>query len=310
MSEKKKFNIEDEIDLSKLFSSFLKNKFLILSITSFFSISSIIYSLSMPNQYQASMVIAPISNDSGSIASSIGSSGLGGLASIAGVNLSNDGVSEAKIAIQVMQSWGFIEEFIEKNNIAKYLVASDSWDITNNSMIIDNKIYDVKNDKWLITEPTSWELYKSFSDRLSVQEDLKSGMTTVSFKYFSPTIAKQWVELLVRDINDFMKKRELNKVDKSISYLQEQINNTSIKDMENVFYQIIAEQTKTKMLAEATPEYVFVTISKAMVPEEKSEPTRSIIVIIATIIGFIFSLLISLIKYHKDGFSLQPDKDN
>ena len=306
MSSEKNFSLDEEVDLRKMLDAFLKNMILIVLVTSSFAMISIFYALSIPNQYQSSVVVAPINND-GSSLSSLGSSSIGGLASLAGINLSSEGVSESQIALRIMQSWSFIEVFIQKNNLSKYLIAAEGWDDQNDRMLFNPDVYDSKNEKWLINKPSSWSLYKSFIGRLSVQEDQKTGMTTITFKYYSPRVSKEIVELFIEDINQYMRSRKLEKVDKSIRYLQRQIDNSPIKEMANVFYQIIAEETKAKMLAEATPEYAFVTISRAMIPYERSEPTRSIIVIIWTIIGFTISLLAGLIKYHLDGFSLKPD---
>ena len=40
--------------------------------------------------------------------------------------------------------------------------------------------------------------------------------------------------------------------------------------MREVFYTIIEEQTKNQMVAEASPDYAFVTGDPSMVPEEKN----------------------------------------
>ena len=64
-----------------------------------------------------------------------------------------------------------------------------------------------------------------------------------------------------------MRARKLEQVNRNIEYLAVQIEKTAIADMREVFYQLIEEQTKSKMLAEASPEYAFVTVSKAMVPK-------------------------------------------
>ena len=52
------------------------------------------------------------------------------------------------------------------------------------------------------------------------------------------------------------------------------------------------------MLAEASPEFAFITVSKAMIAEEKTSPRRKIVVIGATIIGFIASCFIILFLHH------------
>jgi uncharacterized protein involved in exopolysaccharide biosynthesis len=67
--------------------------------------------------------------------------------------------------------------------------------------------------------------------------------------------------------------------------------------MQTVFYQLIEEQTKTIMLAEVSPEYVFQTIDPANFPDEKTKPNRPLIVILGTFFGVMLSLLIVLIRY-------------
>ena len=50
------------------------------------------------------------------------------------------------------------------------------------------------------------------------------------------------------------------------------------------------------MLAEASPEFMFVTVSRAMVPEVKSKPLRSVIVLSITGIGILLACLFVLIR--------------
>ena len=59
---------------------------------------------------------------------------------------------------------------------------------------------------------------------------------------------------------------------------------------------IIEEQIKEKMLAEATPDYAFKVINEAMVPVNRSKPIRSLILFVATFLGFLTSILIVLIR--------------
>ena len=84
--------------------------------------------------------------------------------------------------------------------------------------------------------------------------------------------AKQWLDMYVAAINSHMQERQVKRVTNNINYLQAQIEQSSIAKMRDVFYNIIEEQMKNKMLAEASPDYVFVTVSPSMVPEVKSQP--------------------------------------
>ncbi len=101
----------------------------------------------------------------------------------------------------------------------------------------------------------------------------------------------------------YVQKQDREEAIKSINYLKEKINETNITDMQSVFYQLIEEQTKTLMLAEASDEYIFKTISPAKVSEEKAKPKRALIVILGFLLGFLLggmlAVLIVLFRYFK-----------
>ena len=117
-------------------------------------------------------------------------------------------------------------------------------------------------------------------------------------EYYSPYLAKQWLDLYVAAINAHMQQREMAKVTRNIEYLQIQIKKTSIAEMQEVFYTIIEEQIKSKMLAEASPEFAFDSVSPSMVPEVKSQPKRSLICILGTLLGGMLSVLVVLVMHY------------
>ena len=80
--------------------------------------------------------------------------------------------------------------------------------------------------------------------------------------------------------------------------MQEQLKRTSIAEMQEVFYSIIEEQIKNKMLAEASPDYAFVAVNASMLPEEKSQPKRAIICIGITLFGGILSVFLVLLMHY------------
>ena len=294
---------DDEIDLRELFGVLWAGKIKIVAITAVFAVASVIYALSVPNQYKATALLAPAQSDGGGLSGALGQ--LGGLASLAGVSLGGGESGEAQIAQEIMKSWSYIEGFIADNNIAVEVYAAEGWSKGSNTLQINNDAYDVETNEWLVEDesgaiaaPSSWQLFKSFSERLSVSEDKKSGLVSVSIEYYSPQIAKQWVDMYIESINRFMQQRQIDKVTRNINYLQEQIEKTAIAEMQEVFYTIIEEQTKNKMLAEASPDYVFVAVGPSMVPELKSQPKRALICILGTLLGGMLSVLMVLIMHY------------
>ena len=295
---------DDEIDLKELFLVLWAGKFLIAAITAVFAISSVLYALSIPNQYKATALLAPAQSDGGGLSSALGQ--LGGLASLAGVSIGEGTSSESQIAQEVMKSWSFVENFIAYNKLEVAVYAVDGWSKTSGELQIDDDIYDFDKQIWLLEDnetgelrpPSSWELFERFSEMLSVSADKQTGLVSVSIEYYSPQIAKEWLDLYIVAINKHMQERQVAKVSRNINYLEVQIAKTPIAEMREVFYTIIEEQTKNKMVAEASPDYAFVAVSPSMVPEEKSKPSRALICILATLFGGMTGLVFVLIRHY------------
>lgn len=300
----------DQINLRELFRVLWRGKKLIVGFSVSFAIMFLVVAWVVPDKYISSSILAPANPQASGLPRAL--SRFGGLASLAGFSTGGD-QEESRVAVEIIESWGFIESFIERNNLQVQIYAASGWNKETNTLIIDDDIYDAEHQKWLIEgdsgqlrEPTSWELYKRFSEMLTLSSDSESGMTKLSIEYYSPYIAKQLVDLVYQDINSYMQQRKLSRVNSNIEYLQAQVEKTSIADMEQVFYVIIEEQIKSKMLAEATPEHTFVVVSQSMVPEEKSGTRKLFLLIAGALLGFALSILLILIRHAWSGSSKPP----
>ncbi|MFW2347688.1 MAG: Wzz/FepE/Etk N-terminal domain-containing protein [Wenyingzhuangia sp.] len=105
------FQEEDTIDLIAILSNIWKCKKLILKTMLVFGLIGLLVALSTPNQYTASSMFTP--NASGQ--SSTGSSGLKGLASLAGINLG--GMSQAGQEVSPMLYGKIVESAIFKQKL-------------------------------------------------------------------------------------------------------------------------------------------------------------------------------------------------
>lgn len=294
---------EDEIDLRELFGILWKGKWWVIGITALFAVASVFYALSLPNEYKATAIVAPASESGGGGLSKMAGQ-LGGLASLAGVNLGSAETTDAVIAIEIMKTWGFQDEFIKKHKLQVAIFAAKGWNQAKNELIIDEELYDVTQKEWIrevprgkTVEPTSWELHQKFKLGFSIKQDKDSGLVRIAFKHYSPDYAQKITKWLVEDVNILLKARAQNEATKNIDYLEGQIKRTSLSDMQNIFYSLIEEQTKNKMLADVSDEYVFKFLSAPLVPEEKAGPKRALLVVISLILGFILSLIFIVVRY-------------
>ena len=301
---------DDEIDLRELFAVIWQGKWLIIAITALFAVASVIYAINQPNIYKSEALLAPAEQEGGGGLSALAGQ-FGGLASLAGVNLGGGSSNKAQLAIEVLKARQFTSDFSQKHSILADLMAAKSWDMQTNTVIYDSEIFDAENNKWVREvkapfkpEPSMQEAYKEFSKILSASTDKESGMVKISIEHVSPSVAKQWVEWLIQDINATMKQRDVQEAIKSTDFLTQQLEQTKIADIRAVLYKLVEEQTKTIMFAKVRDEYVFKTIDAALVPEEKFKPKRALICVLGVLLGGMLSVMIVLIRHY-----IAKDKD-
>ncbi|WP_158116967.1 Wzz/FepE/Etk N-terminal domain-containing protein [Vibrio cincinnatiensis] len=295
---------DDEIDLRELFKALWQGKWIIIAVTFVFAVGSVLFALSQPNIYKADTLLAPAeSSGSGGLAKMAGQ--LGGLATLAGVNLGSGESSQTELAAQVMKSRQFIQHFIEKYELLVPLMAGKEWDLSSNQLIINNELYDEQTRTWLRepqglrgAKPTAQEAHEMFvKNILTVSSDKTSGLYTVSVSHYSPYIAQQWATWLVAEINQVMRERTIAETTQNLNYLQEQLQKTSVADMQATFYKLIEEQTKSLMLAEVQDEFIFKVVDPAVVPELKNKPRRALICVLGTLLGGMLGVAVVLVRF-------------
>ncbi len=261
--------IDGEIDLYDLFLVIMNGKWLIITVTFVLSLLSVVYAIYQPNIYRSEALLAPAEQQQSNGLSALAGQ-FGGLASLAGVNLGDSGSNNTDLALAILKSRKFISEFIEKHSIMPDLMAIESWNSIDNTVIYDKNIYDEVDQKWVRKvefpfkpKPSTQEAYKEFIKIVSATKDPDSGMIIIAVEHFSPFIAQQWVNWLIEDINLTMKKRDVIEATKSTEFLMAQIEKTNVADIRVVLYKLVEEQAKTIMFANVRDEYVFKTIESS-----------------------------------------------
>jgi hypothetical protein len=133
---------DDEISLIDLFAVLWRYKVMIIVVTLIAMIGVVVYSVIslklppeksfLPNKYtaQAQMLINNDSSSSGGLSSMLNASGLGGLANLAGINVSGGSSSNSSLAGYLVHSNSVLDEvvknfnLVERYNIEEYVVSS------------------------------------------------------------------------------------------------------------------------------------------------------------------------------------------
>jgi len=303
-NQQERYQADDEIDLLELWNILWQGKWIIIAITVVFAIGSVIYALSLPDIYRTEVLLSPVDEGrSGGNAAMLGQ--LGGLASLAGIDIGgSSGTSQKVRAIATLQSRAFIAQFFENHDLVVPFMASRPAG-SSGVVEIDPELYDESSQQWVREvdpprqpRPSNLEIYEAFSEILTVNDNAQTGLVTVSLEWYDPAQIKEWLDLLISDLNTHMRRQDVAEARRAINYLEEQLGRTQLVEMRNVFYNLIEQQMQTIMLADAREGYVFQIIDPPVVAEDKSAPNRPLICIFITILGLILSIAFVLIKQY------------
>lgn len=294
---------EDNIDFRELFERIWQGKIWILGAGGVAGIVAVIIALNLPNIYTAQVVLSPVADTKQSSLSGLAGS-LGGLASLAGVDInSSSGVNMAVLGMETLKSRVFLINFISRHEMLVPLLGAKGWDENTQNWIIDPDLYDAEADRWVremdsnkSVKPTDLEAFKVFSEDISISQDKKTQILSLTVQSKSPLFAKIWAEKLVHDLNDYLREKDVEQARRSINYLRKQLEVTSLAQMQAILYQLIEEQTKTVMLASVRDGYAFRIIDPPVIPEEKSKPKRSMIVLFSVIASMAVAAFFMLVK--------------
>ena len=296
---------DDEVDLFDVAKDLWKDKWLISAAAGIAALASVLVALWLPNVYQATMLLKPQSDEGGV-------SGLarqyGSLASLAGIALpSGDGQSKTQLALEVLKSKKFAYEFATRHGLLPALFAAKRWDWETETLELDPSAFDTAEGRWLrkvnpprTATPSAEEVHQLWSEILTISEDKKSSFVTLSLKHQSPLHAKQWLDLLVIDVNETLRAQDLAESERAVAYLEKQLKQSNVAEIRELLASLLRSHMESRMMATVEPNYVFSVIDPPTVPEIKSEPKRALICILGTLLGGILGAAFSILRraYH------------
>lgn len=294
-----------EIDIQEIFSILIQGKKIISSITLFLLVIGIIYSLVLPNLYKSSALLAPVDNNQSPISAAMGE--YGGLAALAGISLPNSNKdSNSAKAIEMMGSLNFFENNLMPKIFLPNLMAISSWNNETNKIFYDESIFNENSNTWVRSYsypkqliPSSQESFERFKKKhFTITEDVSTGFITLSVKHQSPNIAKKWLETVVEEINTFYRQKDKSKSEETIVYLNEQMLKTSLREIKEVIAELLQGEIQKLALIEVNEDYVFEYIYPPAAMEEKSEPSRALIITLFAFLGFVIGVIFILIRHY------------
>jgi len=296
MSEQQKIIKDDEIDLSLLFRIIWQSKKLIILVGAFSAIVGIIYSLSLPNIFMSVAKLGPTESYQNS-GSQLNSSGLGGLAALAGINISSTSstITKVQIAIETANSKDFYKYHAKKRNLLPTLLFVEGFDSTTKEILYDDINYKASTNEWPNGQPSIDSGYEIFHTNFLISQDRRTGVISMSMKSYYPELSKIMLDNAIYDLNEYLKEKDSKEAEAAFSYLTNQIALAGSPDMKRGLVSLALQKSSILMLSEIAEQYALSYIDSADIPIKKASPRRSVIVMLFGVLGGILGILISVL---------------
>ncbi|HAW57544.1 MAG TPA: hypothetical protein DCX03_00790 [Bacteroidales bacterium] len=272
--------VNDEIDLREIFKVIWKRKFWIIGFVAVVCAVTVVIVMKMDNIYESRAILRPSQNNTSQM-SSIASS-LGGLASLAGINIGSTGnVSQYNSMSAIVQDDDFIYVFVTKNKFEP--------------RIIDKFEKLSSTDEY--KENKKFFIVKSFKDSLNFTEDSKTGLLSLSFQNKDREFAKKVVDALLFDASAKYQMIEMRNLQERIDKYKNEIEKTSDITLKNKLAEVVAGLIQSKVLSQAQEYYGFDVIVNPGIPDamDKVKPKRAIICIAAFFLSLFVSVFVALV---------------
>ena len=300
----KEQNKEYIFDITELLSYFLKNKIKIFSLSLVFACLGLAYSFTLTEKYKSTTLLKVESSQDttslsliNSVASNFGGFGLG---NIAGES------SKADYAMAYILSNDFLAIFIENENFKENIVGANSFDKKSKQLSYDPKIFSKEESKFLeqyLNEEYLFDKIKtSINKNLEVSKDNKTQFIKISYSHVSPIFAKEFLDALIKDVNELNRIKELNRSNEAVNYLVDLRTKTNNKEINDSISKLTESELKKQMIANISEYFLIEPIDNPSKPFKKSFPRKLLITSVFLFLGLLISILFYSVKFFREDY--------
>jgi uncharacterized protein involved in exopolysaccharide biosynthesis len=301
---------EDEIDLKELFTTIWKNKGKILLFTFIITFLTIIYTLTMPNEYTSTTVLEPQGQSK-----SMDLGGLSSLASLAGVNIGSEKMTPYDSLNIILKNYTFQKMVVNKYNLTQLLSTQN---MKKNFVFAFgyNGFYNLfhsKNKANKADKPSlEFNTVKKLEKIISLNSDKKSGALTMSVKLPDRFLAKKLLNIYLTEATNYLRTIDMKNIKEKINYYANELSTANSIQLKTQISQYMAALMQKEVFANANPYYIVKQITKPEVAyiKDKSGPKRALVVIVAFITSIILAIFgVFFIEFLKNSRAENQDKN-
>lgn len=251
-----------------------------------FIAGSIVLAFTLTPMYRSEIVVLPADSSNGT--GDLGQ--LGGLASLAGINIGGGG-KKSDEALEYLRSRIFTAGFIQRHSLMPILFAKQ-WDPARNQW------------RQVADAPTIAEGVSKFSKKVrQIAEDKRTGVVTVSIIWSDRVAAAEWANLLIAESDKALRDRAIAEHGRSLEYLKAEAAQTSTVETGTAISRLMETELKNTMVARTRDAYAFRVLDPAVVadPRDRDSPNKPLIVMMGASLGFAVGVIVAAVRQRRNG---------
>jgi uncharacterized protein involved in exopolysaccharide biosynthesis len=235
------------------------------------------------------------------------------LATFAGIETVGD--STGQEAMLTLRSRRFLYSFIENHEVRKELYP-ERWDAAHgtwrkhNAGVVErllDRVASIRTPSFVAPAgdggPTLWQAYERFRNFLVVSQDRQTREIRVSIEWRNPAVAATWVNELVADLDQQMRRTAIEQSTSRLEFLHKKLTEENFVSLRESISSLIEKELTRIMLATVQDEFSLRVIDPGVIPERKSRPRRTAIVFIGAMAGLLAGIVVSQWLEYRDAAS-------
>ena len=293
---------DDEIDLRELFVTLWKGKwFITLCVLLAITLGSI-YLRSADKKYTVTYIFKPVSSND----ATPNFSGLGGLASLAGVSLPSSSSSDftafkmllksEEVATLMMDDTQFIREIFasEWNGSAQAFERPPPGPLTPIKATIKSFLLGEGETTYIAPNPARVANWMSTAFVTSVDRD--TGYLTFSSETTKPELSLKIISRAASVTDQLLKERFIRSAEKTMSFYQQKLAAARAREHREALAKLIAQEDQKLMLASKGSYFVAEPLTTPSVSLYPTSPKSSLILALSVVLGVFFGAALVLIR--------------
>lgn len=294
--------VSDEIDLLELFSVLWAGKLIIVSFVLVTVMLGSLYLHRADRQYSVSLVVA----QTGDKQSGPNLSGLGGLASLAGVSLPSGGTGDFSKFKALLRSEELSNFLIENVEISKRVFKSE-WNSEAGRFErpTQGQLSELSSQlKFILTGDVKAEYRAPDAARLadflvrsvSLSDEKDTGFLKLSMEVVDSSFAVELLQDLVLQADKMLKEQYVETGEQALMFYQEKLSRARSQEHREALAKMIASEEQQQMLASRDGPFVAEVVMGPSVSLQPTSPKSSLVLAMCIVLGGFFGAAYVLVS--------------